>query len=68
MGVLKQQSEIGGQDLAGTTLVPDKTVGELHYSSYGVCCGEGWGQQGAVGDARGLLWLRLDMGSKQHGK
>lgn len=37
-------------------------------ASYGACCDEEWGQQEAVGDSTGLLWLRMYIGSKQHGK
>lgn len=55
--------------MAGRTLVPAKTGSgrAMLFLIGGVWWGR-IGQQGAVGDARGLLWLRLDMGSKQHGK
>lgn len=36
-------------------------------SSYRACGDEEWGQQEAVGESRVLLWLRIDVGSKQHG-
>lgn len=41
--------------------------GALSKSS-GACGDEYWGQREAMGDSRGLLCLRMGIGSKQRGK